>query len=354
MTTREEALLRRMVEIPSPSGDERELAECLARSLPDWGFDSHLDEVGNVISRRGNPNAPMIMLVGHLDTVPGQIPVWQEGSIVHGRGTVDAKGPLATMICAAAQADVSQAQIVVAGVIEEETCGRGAHHLAETFQPDVGIVGEPNSWAGVGIGYKGRFMLRYDVSRSATHTASPEEKATEAAVAFWNRVTEHLAGYAPGQRVFDRPLATLVDISGTIEQASLTLSCRTPPGFDLETFELFLAEAGGDATLVIDDRTPAVLVDSAGLAVRALCAGIRSHGGRPKLKLKSGTADLNIVGPAWQVPMAVYGPGDSSLDHTDHEHIDLGEYATSIAVLGVALERMADELSRTRAVALDG
>ena len=344
MTTRAETLLRQMVDIPSPSGEEAELAAFLARTLPDWGFESHLDEAGNVIGRRGGPAAPMIMLLGHMDTVPDQLPVRQEGTILYGRGAVDAKGPLATMICAAAEADVGDVQIVVAGVVEEETFGRGATHLAETFRPDVAFVGEPNGWAGVGIGYKGRVMLRYDVSRPSVHTASPEEKATEAGVAFWHKVTGYCDEIATGNRAFDRPVATLVEMGGTIERAWLTISCRTPPGFDLAAFERLLGEAAGDGVLKIDDRTPPVRIDTGGAAVRALCAGIRGRGARPKLKLKTGTADLNIVEPRWQVPMAVYGPGDSSLDHTDREHIDLLEYAAAIDVLRDALERLAEEL----------
>jgi LysW-gamma-L-lysine carboxypeptidase len=341
--TPEDALLRAMVEIDSPSGKEHELAAYLAGCLPSWGFDSHIDEAGNVIARRGDPAAPMIILVGHMDTVPDPVRVRQEGSLLYGRGTVDAKGPLATMICAGARADLGGAQLVVAGVVEEETTGRGATHLAPTMRPAVGVVGEPNGWAGVGIGYKGRFMASYTVTRRPVHTASPEEKATEAAITFWNRVTEHLASF-PGELVFDRPVPTLVDMAGTIERASLTFSCRTPTGFDLPAFEALLAEAAVDATVEVEDRTPAVRVDPAGLAVRALCAGIRAAGGRPRLKLKSGTADLNIVAPVWQVPMAVYGPGDSALDHTDTEHIDLAEYATAIEVLQTAVERMAAQL----------
>jgi [amino group carrier protein]-lysine/ornithine hydrolase len=350
MTSRAETLLRQMVDIASPSGEEAALAAFLAAELPDWGFESHVDEAGNVIGRRGDRNAPMIMLVGHLDTVPSQIPVRQEGTILHGRGAVDAKGPLATMICAAAGADIRDVQIVVAGVVEEETFGRGAQHLAETFRPDVAIVGEPNGWAGVGIGYKGRVMLRYDVSRPAVHTASPEQKATEAAVAFWTEVTGYCDRVATGTRAFDRPIATLNDIDGTIERAWLTVSVRTPPGFDLDAFEEFAGEIAGDGVLKIDDRTPPVRVDTGGSAVRALCAGIRRHGGRPTLKLKTGTADLNIVEPRWRVPMAVYGPGDSSLDHTDRERIDLTEYTVAIDVLRDALERLADEFSSGRPV----
>lgn len=70
---------------------------------------------------------------------------------------------------------------------------------------------------------------------------------------------------------------------------------------------------------------------------------------RPKLKLKTGTADLNIVAPRWAVPLAVYGPGDSGLDHTAREHIDLMEYARAIDVLREAVELVAADLGRADA-----
>jgi LysW-gamma-L-lysine carboxypeptidase len=38
--------------------------------------------------------------------------------------------------------------------------------------------------------------------------------------------------------------------------------------------------------------------------------------------------------------MLAYGPGDSALDHTPHEHIDLAEYARAIAVLTAALSAL--------------
>jgi [amino group carrier protein]-lysine/ornithine hydrolase len=338
-------LLRRMLEIPSPSCQEGELAAYLAEAMSGLGLTSDIDEAGNVTGRLDRGDGPHIMLLSHLDTVPGQIPVRLEDGRLYGRGAADAKGPLAAMICAAATADLRGTQVVVAGVVEEETYGRGAQHLAETFRPDVAVVGEPNGWSGIGIGYKGRVMLRYDVARPAVHTASPEEKATEAAVGFWNRIQGYCDGLVVSERAFDRPIATLNDVGGTIEQAGLTVSVRTPPGFDLPAFERFAAAAAGDGVLDISDRTPAVRVDQRGPVVRALSAGIRARGGRPRLKLKTGTADLNIVEPRWKVPMAVYGPGDSALDHTDREHIDLVEYATAIDVLRDALERLDTELS---------
>jgi LysW-gamma-L-lysine carboxypeptidase len=346
MRERAEDLLHRMVEIPSVSGDEGAVADFLVSAMREWGFETYLDEAGNAIGRRGDRDAPMILLTGHMDTVPGGPPARRHGDLLYGRGSVDAKGPLATMICAAAQADVSGVQYVVAGVVEEETYGKGATHLAECFRPAAGFVGEPNGWAGVGIGYKGRVMLRYEVWRPSAHTASPAEKASEAAVAFWQDVVAYCTSVTTSDTAFDRPIATLNEMTGDIENARLVISVRTPPGFDLPAFEEFLQTATRDGVLKVDDRTPGVRVDHRGIVVRALCAGIRSRGARPTLKLKTGTADLNIVEPRWQIPMAVYGPGDSALDHTDHEHINLTEYTTAIDVLRDALNILAGTLRR--------
>ena len=42
---------------------------------------------------------------------------------------------------------------------------------------------------------------------------------------------------------------------------------------------------------------------------------------------------MNIVGPIWKCPIVAYGPGDSTLDHTPNEHLDLAEYERAINVL---------------------
>ena len=46
---------------------------------------------------------------------------------------------------------------------------------------------------------------------------------------------------------------------------------------------------------------------------------------------------MNVVGPAWNCPIVAYGPGDSRLDHTSNEHLDLAEYRQAIAILSRAL-----------------
>jgi hypothetical protein len=43
---------------------------------------------------------------------------------------------------------------------------------------------------------------------------------------------------------------------------------------------------------------------------------------------KTGTGDMNILGKAMNLPIVTYGPGDSHLDHTLDEHIEIKEYLT--------------------------
>lgn len=336
-----DALLRGMVEIESPSGGERELAVYLVDAMARLGFDSCIDGAGNAVGVRGDARGPQILLLGHMDTVSGMLPVRLEGSRLYGRGAVDAKGALATLICAAAQVEDPRAQLVVAGAVEEETPGsRGAHYLLDRYNPAAIIIGEPSGWSSAVIGYKGRMGLHYAVRRPPSHMAGPEEKATEVAIAFWNQLVAHFADLGGERSAFHRPIATLGRFEGDITHAQMDISCRMPPGFDFAAFEAFLAAAAGDASLHPDERTPAVLIDRGAPTVRALTGAIRRRGGQPTLKVKTGTSDMNIARKRWDAPMVAYGPGDSSLDHTDEEHVDLEEYAAAITVLRDALSTL--------------
>jgi LysW-gamma-L-lysine carboxypeptidase len=73
---------------------------------------------------------------------------------------------------------------------------------------------------------------------------------------------------------------------------------------------------------------------------RVFRQAIRKLGGNPRFKVKTGTSDMNVVAPDWNLPMLAYGPGDSALDHTPHEHLDLVEYQKASAVLASALEML--------------
>ena len=66
-------LLMEMLAIPSPTGSEWRLAAALRERLAGAGFDAEIDPAGNVVATRGD-GPREVMLLGHLDTVPGSIP----------------------------------------------------------------------------------------------------------------------------------------------------------------------------------------------------------------------------------------------------------------------------------------
>lgn len=93
-----------------------------------------------------------------------------------------------------------------------------------------------------------------------------------------------------------------------------------------------------EGELVLDLGDPPFEAERNTPVVRALLRAIRAQGGTPRFKLKTGTSDMNVWGPAWGCPIVAYGPGDSALDHTPHEHIDIGEFLRGVDVLTGALE----------------
>ena len=70
-------LVRGLVAIPSLSRHEGAAARWLAGQMAAAGYDrAFVDEAGNAVGELGAPDAPrVIVLLGHIDTVPGNIPV---------------------------------------------------------------------------------------------------------------------------------------------------------------------------------------------------------------------------------------------------------------------------------------
>ena len=342
-------LLRRMLEIPSPPYEERRLAELLVEAMSDLGFAAWIDEAGNAIGETGAGDGPTVLLVGHLDTAPGLVPVREDGRRLFGRGASDAKGPLAALVLAAAQAREAPGRIIVAGAVEEETpASRGAQHLAATLeQPDALIVGEPSGWSCVTIGYKGKVDVVYRVSRAATHPTNPAPKATEVAADFWTDVLSLIEGWdrrgddrRHGHAAFDRLAVTLTAMRGDLEQAELELCFRTPVGFDTDGLLSLLGDLTRGGELEVVGRVAATRAGRRSPVVRALSGAIRRQGGEPRLKVKTATSDINVLAEHWAVPMATYGPGDSRLDHADDEHIEIDDYLKGIRVLADALHEL--------------
>jgi LysW-gamma-L-lysine carboxypeptidase len=337
------ALLTRMVEIPSLSGEESALAGFLIETMQNLGFQAYADEAGNAVGSLGD-GPREIVLLGHMDTVPGTIPLRIADGKLYGRGSVDAKGPLAAFISAAAQVGALPGKrIVVVGATEEEAASsKGARHVTRNFTPDACVIGEPSGTRAVTLGYKGRIVLAYEAFADAAHSASKEGSVIEEGIEFWNRIKRWADEYNGEKPMFDRLDPALREIAsannGLAETVRFRASVRIPPGLTPEAVQAQVELlAPVSASLRFWGTDPPYRAQKNTPLVRAFLRAIREEGLDPVFKVKSGTSDMNVVGPVWNCPILAYGPGDSNLDHTPNEHLDLAEYQRAIAVLSHVL-----------------
>jgi len=124
------------------------------------------------------------------------------------------------------------------------------------------------------------------------------------------------------------------------EEVVMDISLRVPFGVDIPAFKEKMRSLAGEAAVGFSGEDVPYRESKNNPLVRAFLKAIRKGEGEPMFKLKLGTSDMNTVGPVWQCPIVAYGPGDSSLDHTPDEPVDIGEYMKAIDVLSEVLRTL--------------
>jgi [amino group carrier protein]-lysine/ornithine hydrolase len=329
-----------LVSIDSPSGEESRAVDYLVERMRNLGYcQSIVDQAGNAVGWLGDGPRQIVML-GHIDTVPGKVPVRVEDDILFGRGSVDAKGPLAAFVEAAARVGVREGwQIVVIGAVDEERDSSGARACVDHYHPDYAIIGEPSRWSRMTLGYKGSAWTQLTLKREVGHNASGKKSACEAAFETWNALRDWVDTFnGERKKVFDQVSPSLRGFAsgsdGFEEWARLEIDVRLPVDLPPSTWYTTLQELLPSCLIEpASFPVPAYLAQKNNPLVREFLRAIRSTGGEPGFVLKSGTSDMNVVAPGWNCPILAYGPGDSALDHTDNEHIPLAEYQQAVVVL---------------------
>jgi [amino group carrier protein]-lysine/ornithine hydrolase len=338
-----------LVQRYSPSGSERDVAEYARDHFAAAGVSSFIDGAGNVCAEIGDGDPPLVLL-GHIDTVDGDFGVRVEGGSVHGRGAVDAKGPFAAFASAVIRlAAIPGRRVVAIGAVEEETVGsRGARFVLDRYRPGCVVIGEPSGWTGLTLGYKGRIAIEYRSVSVPQHGAAPGPPPLQRAIDYWNALCAYRDAFNSEKTMFYQLDLNIQDVRQDAAPERVTVDlvghARLPVGLDVRELESTAVAAGAGATVSVVDDAPPILASKATPLVRAFLRAIRRHGGEPKFKVKSGTSDMNTVGPVWNVPILAYGPGDSSLDHTPHEHVEIDEYLRSIDVLTAAIAELSDRV----------
>ncbi|MEI7844475.1 MAG: [LysW]-lysine hydrolase [Chloroflexota bacterium] len=331
----------------SPSGSESPAVHWLISRMAALGFtQAFKDDAGNAVGIMGD-GPRQVVLLGHIDTVPGEIPVRIEEEILYGRGSVDAKGPLACFVDAVSlTGPIAGWQFVVIGAIEEERNSKGARYIVPLYKPAFAIIGEPNRWDRIALGYKGSAWASLTNKSKQFHSAHAGESACESAINTWLAVKSFADEFnSKKEKTFDQLLLTLRGMEsgadGFEQWARLNIGVRLPIDMSPQDWYSKLAEIAHGASIEPSGfAVPAWACEKNSLLVRAMLSGIRANGGTPSFVYKTGTADLNIVAHVWRCPSVVYGPGDSSLDHTPDEHISLVEYQKAVLVLTSSLKSL--------------
>lgn len=172
-------LTRRLIDIPSLTGDEKAVGDFLATHLASLGYRVERQEIAsdrfNVIATTGE--APRIVFSTHLDTVPPFIASSEDAEYIYGRGSCDAKGIIAAQIFAAEY--LRQNGLNTIGLlftVDEELSSLGAqaannHPLARECR--YLINGEPTDNR-LAVGTKGSLRLIITTEGRAAHSAYPE------------------------------------------------------------------------------------------------------------------------------------------------------------------------------------
>jgi LysW-gamma-L-lysine carboxypeptidase len=305
------------------------------------GFRAEVDDAGNAVGSIGSGERRVVLL-GHIDTVPGHIPVRIENGELWGRGAVDAKGPLCTFVAAATAAahDLKSTVIVVGAVGEERLGSPGANEVARWESPDFCVIGEPSGWDAVCLGYRGTLGFHYLLRQPSRHTAGPGESAGEQAIAFWNTLVAELDAMNAENGAatdFTTIAPALREMrsggNGMQDEAVMSIGLRLPPGVDTTHLQVRIQELAGSAEIRVDGVQLGFRSPKQSPLVPPFLRAIRAAGGVPRFTLKLGTSDMTVVGPAWNCPIVTYGPGNASLDHTPEERIDLDQYGRAIRIL---------------------
>jgi [amino group carrier protein]-lysine/ornithine hydrolase len=350
-------LLRKALELYSPSRSEAALANMIRdKCVNELGFEQvNIDNVGNIIATKGT-GEPYILLCGHTDTVPGQVPVRIENGHIYGRGASDAKSPLIAMLLAASEFPKQRGTVIFAGVVDEEGNATGVKQLVKSkIGVDYAVFGEPSGVDNITVAYKGRLAIRLtcDVGDSA-HASAPwlAKNSIEEMYDFWKAIKTEIdlkgTAYSNAKAI----TCSLTEIIGgsshnvTPQKCKVTIDIRVPTittcdsvlGTIDDVIKRVAIRKSVKATYRIEDKTEPFEADHTSPLVRALLLAVLDvRNKRPLLLRKTGTGDMNVLGHSLKIPVITYGPGDPHASHTPDERVNIDDYVASIEVYKRAL-----------------
>lgn len=335
-------LLLELLRIHSPTFNEDKAVKLLYDYAHRLDYDNvELDSVGNLIAKIGR-GPYRILLISHIDTLGDYIQPRFDGYRFYGRGVVDAKGPLAAMFIAASLArkyiDVDKTSIHVIAAVGEEGPSHGVKHLIDIgVKYDSVIVGEPTNLVNVVIGCRGSCKIIIECQGSGGHSSSPwlYESACENLIKSWMKIRSLFNGTTVNEFSIALLKITCGSNTNAIPRHGIAVAnIRIPIGKNSADVKSILdnIKLENKCSLRIEECTEPVKVSVNNLSVRAINRALIKIGLKPRIAVKLGTSDMNILYSRVTTDIVEWGPGRSELSHSDHEELTLDEYFTGIEV----------------------
>ena len=352
------SLLQDLVRIPS---DEREaeVLACLAERFDRRGISYSVREVAgaersNIVATWGE-GEPSLILNSHMDTVGiGDRAGWHydpygaqiDNGCMYGRGTADAKGPLAAMVVAfesiTAELDPHRGRLVLMAVAKEESGGTGTElAVGDGLRAGAAIVGEPTGLE-VLTAHKGAFRADITVHGVAAHSSEPWEgrnavfDAPEVIVAL-RELSRTVAGRSD-------PLVGRASLEATVirggiarnvipPSCTLTLDRRILPGESMDDVREEILTALEPVSREVEISFEPVsraesAVTPAGepIVTTALSAREAEPKGFPAC------CDMWYLTNRGKIPTVILGPGSLQQAHKSDEHIALDDLRQAVHI----------------------
>ena len=367
------SLAQDLIRIPSPPGQERDVAEYLQRTMGEMGFtEVQSDKYGNVIGRISFSNdGPVLLFEGHMDHVRVPHPEYwihypyggeMSRGCLWGRGATDNKGALAAMISAASFLSRSGTHglrgslYVGASVLQEPLESVAASGIAELCHPDFVVVGEASGNA-VMRGQRGRAEILLETKGQSVHCAFPHEgiNAIRKMLRVASLIEKEL--FLPEEPVLGKGSMELTSIESSPQQdfnivpnfctayfdRRLLLS-ETRDGVLADIQEILEEEALRDNAFRASVRYstkeqlcytgkllrsevfyPAWLLEENHPFVRRVCDGLHSMGLPCTLDIYPYSTNASYYAGVAGIPTVGFGPAQMSILHLDDEYIELDD-----------------------------
>jgi N-acetyl-ornithine/N-acetyl-lysine deacetylase len=339
-------LLYELVKIPSASTHEHEISLFLEKELLDLGME--ITRSGNSLIGKLGRGRPVLMLCGHLDTVPPYFPPRIQGTRLFGRGAADDKGGLAAVIDAIATINPGKLRgtLLTTFVVDEELKSLGAQDVLPHIDADFGVVCEPTNLKIVN-GHKGRLIFHIETIGKSAHASKPE-LGINAIVEMAELVL--LIDKIPleqhpvlGRETITVSGITAGDAPNTVpDRCQIDVDYRYVPPHDATSVLEMLKASLPEATIVFAEdpknySRPFYLPSHE--IITFLIESLRRCGQNPQVTTMDASTDASRFNEAG-IPTVVFGPGDIAQAHTSDEWIDLREVEMASMIFKQLIKRI--------------